>query len=139
LRAIGVASYSIYLWQQLFLDPGKAGFMNVFPQNVILALSTGFASYRLIEAPFLSLKTLLARPPASRRTARPRTHPHAVRETDPAAPLQEFGAPSAAALRSGSGADGPPEGEGLQGSPLLLTAQRPRAGTAILNPSQDSL
>lgn len=61
MRAIGVGSYSLYLWQQVFLNPGKTAFINRFPQNLILACLAAAASYLLIERPFLRLKEKLAR------------------------------------------------------------------------------
>jgi peptidoglycan/LPS O-acetylase OafA/YrhL len=56
LQSIGVASYSLYLWQQLFLDHGQTGFVHRFPQNVVFAVIAAVLSYRLIERPFLALK-----------------------------------------------------------------------------------
>ncbi|HIA54316.1 MAG TPA: acyltransferase [Candidatus Melainabacteria bacterium] len=56
LERIGVMSYSIYLWQQLFLHPHDSSFVQTFPQNVLLAVFVGFLSYRLVETPFLKAK-----------------------------------------------------------------------------------
>ena len=66
LGAIGVGSYSIYLWQQLFLDHDKPGMAHAFPLNVLLAFLAAFLSYRLVERPFLNLKGKLSRQAESR-------------------------------------------------------------------------
>ncbi|MEO7458037.1 MAG: acyltransferase [Gemmatimonadaceae bacterium] len=50
---IGVLSYSIYLWQQLFLNRDGAAQWNAFPLNVILAFAAAIASYYLVEKPAL--------------------------------------------------------------------------------------
>lgn len=56
LGAVGVRSYSLYLWQQLFLNPVQSAWVCTFPQNAIVAVLAGCLSYWLIEQPFLSLK-----------------------------------------------------------------------------------
>jgi peptidoglycan/LPS O-acetylase OafA/YrhL len=56
LVALGIGSYSIYLWQQVFLNPHRDAWFTRFPQNLVLASLLAFASYRLIETPFLRLK-----------------------------------------------------------------------------------
>jgi peptidoglycan/LPS O-acetylase OafA/YrhL len=53
---IGVLSYSLYLWQQLFLDRNSAAWMNAFPQNLLLAVSAALVSYLLLEKPLLKLR-----------------------------------------------------------------------------------
>ena len=54
LVAVGAASYSIYLWQQMFLVPEWAGGWHLStPVAVALALGAGFASRRFVEQPFL--------------------------------------------------------------------------------------
>jgi peptidoglycan/LPS O-acetylase OafA/YrhL len=58
LISIGVLSYSLYLWQQLFLiqwRPVTSVFV-VFPLNILMAFACAAVSYRLIEKPFLQLK-----------------------------------------------------------------------------------
>jgi peptidoglycan/LPS O-acetylase OafA/YrhL len=55
---IGKLSYSIYLWQQIFVfskDPDW-GWVRVFPMDLVFAIAAGVASYYLIERPFLKLK-----------------------------------------------------------------------------------
>jgi peptidoglycan/LPS O-acetylase OafA/YrhL len=58
LVVIGVLSYSIYLWQQLFLIQFRAPVtvLQTFPLNLIMVLMCGAASYHLVEKPFLRLK-----------------------------------------------------------------------------------
>jgi peptidoglycan/LPS O-acetylase OafA/YrhL len=57
LVAIGQRSYSLYIWQQLFLDKYSTLWINRFPQNLIGAIATAIVSYHLIELPFLELRT----------------------------------------------------------------------------------
>lgn len=53
LRAIGLISYSLYLWQQLWLTPG----LNIaLPWALLGAVTTGAASYWLVEQPALRLR-----------------------------------------------------------------------------------
>lgn len=56
--AIGKLSYSLYLWQQLFLGPREGGLQAVrwFPLNLVLTVVFASASYLLIERPALRLK-----------------------------------------------------------------------------------
>lgn len=56
LKVIGLGSYSIYLWQQLFIHPRHQGWIHLFPQNLFLALGAAFLSYWLIETPMNKLK-----------------------------------------------------------------------------------
>lgn len=57
---IGIYSYSIYLWQQLFLEE-KTNWINQFPQNIILVFVCAILSYHVIELPFLKLKSRFSR------------------------------------------------------------------------------
>jgi len=57
---IGVLSYSIYLWQQPFIDRASSAWVHRFPQNIILSFCAALASYYLIEKPFLSLRHRLS-------------------------------------------------------------------------------
>lgn len=57
----GLISYSLYIWQQLFLIPtnmydGKFTYLT-FPLNIILAVVAAHLSYFLFERYFLNLKT----------------------------------------------------------------------------------
>jgi peptidoglycan/LPS O-acetylase OafA/YrhL len=54
---LGVLSYSLYLWQMLFINKFHPCPINRFPINVVLAFAAAVASYYLIERPFLKLKT----------------------------------------------------------------------------------
>jgi len=53
---IGKLSYSLYLWQQLFMHPSSKAAICKFPWNVMGAFATSCASYFLIEARFLKLR-----------------------------------------------------------------------------------
>jgi len=53
---IGLLSYSLYLWQQLFLNRTSSAWVNTFPQNLALAVLTALASYFLLEQPLLKLR-----------------------------------------------------------------------------------
>lgn len=56
LVTIGVGSYSLYLWQQVFLNPGPVEWWNRFPQNLVFTAMFAAISYFLIEQPFLRIK-----------------------------------------------------------------------------------
>ncbi len=53
---LGVLSYSLYLWQQLFLNRQGTWIINSFPLNVVLAIACAWVSHKWIESPFLRLK-----------------------------------------------------------------------------------
>jgi len=53
---IGVISYSLYLWQQLFFNRYSTLAINQFPANLVLAGIAALASYYLIELPCLKLR-----------------------------------------------------------------------------------
>ncbi len=55
LAFIGRLSYSLYLWQQVFLSNSGLWFSD-FPQNIFLTFLVAFASYNIVEKPFLNLK-----------------------------------------------------------------------------------
>jgi peptidoglycan/LPS O-acetylase OafA/YrhL len=55
---VGVLSYSLYLWQQLFLSPTRDDWYCRWPQNIGLALLAAAVSYIFIERPFLRLKEM---------------------------------------------------------------------------------
>ncbi|HJT86882.1 MAG TPA: acyltransferase [Bryobacteraceae bacterium] len=57
----GILSYSLYLWQQMFLDRYSHSSYCAFPLNLILAITLALVSYVLIEAPFLRLRTAIER------------------------------------------------------------------------------
>jgi peptidoglycan/LPS O-acetylase OafA/YrhL len=56
LTYVGVMSYSIYLWQQLFLNAGEAAPATSFPVNVVLVGLAALASYLLVERPARHLR-----------------------------------------------------------------------------------
>jgi peptidoglycan/LPS O-acetylase OafA/YrhL len=53
---VGALSYSLYLWQQLFLNRESSAWINTFPQNLIFAIAAALASYFLLEKPLLKLR-----------------------------------------------------------------------------------
>lgn len=55
---IGALSYSLYLWQNAFLNPDWNAWPAMLPVNLLLAFGMAIASYYAIEQPFLRLKTL---------------------------------------------------------------------------------
>ncbi|MEO7768297.1 MAG: acyltransferase [Ferruginibacter sp.] len=55
INYIGLLSYSIYLWQQLFISKTNY-WINQVPGNIFLILLVATGSYYLIEKPFLNLK-----------------------------------------------------------------------------------
>jgi peptidoglycan/LPS O-acetylase OafA/YrhL len=58
---LGGISYSLYLWQQPFLDRTSSAPWTSFPGNVMLALLLATASFYLVERPFLKLRENQAR------------------------------------------------------------------------------
>ena len=56
LRWIGVMSYSLYLWQQMFLDRYSTRPWTRFPTNLVLALGCASLSYFLVERPVLEFR-----------------------------------------------------------------------------------
>ena len=58
---LGTLSYSLYLWQELFLDPFSGAWFARFPQNLVLTFGAALLSYYLVERPFLGLRTRFRR------------------------------------------------------------------------------
>ena len=56
VRLVGVWSYSLYLWQQLFLDPEPHALIATFPANLLLTFGVAILSYYVIERPSLALR-----------------------------------------------------------------------------------
>ena len=56
---VGTISYSLYLWQQLFLNRTSAAPTAAFPLNLALAAAAALTSYYLIEQPALRLRRRL--------------------------------------------------------------------------------
>ena len=68
---IGWISYSLYLWQQPFLNRASDALIASFPLNILLALSAALASYYLVERPSLQLRKRLEARKARRAPAPP--------------------------------------------------------------------
>ena len=58
---VGVLSYSLYLWQQPFLNRLSRLPVNWFPLNLICVFAAALGSYYLIERPFLELRRRIER------------------------------------------------------------------------------
>ena len=56
---VGVLSYSLYLWQQLFLNRESSTWVCSFPQNLAFAIAAALGSYFLLEKPLLGLRSRL--------------------------------------------------------------------------------
>ncbi len=65
---IGLLSYSLYLWQEPFLNRLGTSLINWFPFNLLLAFGAALGSYYLIEQPFLRLRKRIERFAWSKRT-----------------------------------------------------------------------
>ena len=59
LVKIGVFSYSLYVWQQLFLNPTSPSVLSHLPLNLLLVCAATTFSYFWIEVPFLRLRPRL--------------------------------------------------------------------------------
>ncbi len=57
----GVMSYSIYLWQTLFLDASNQSFLGTPPISILMIAAFASLSYFGVERPTLRLRALLAR------------------------------------------------------------------------------
>lgn len=56
---IGGMSYSLYLWQQPFINRSSSAFIHSFPMNIIATAGAALLSYYLIERPLLRLRVRL--------------------------------------------------------------------------------
>jgi peptidoglycan/LPS O-acetylase OafA/YrhL len=56
---VGVLSYSLYIWQQPFLNRRSDAWFCAFPQNLILAIAMALASYLLLEKPLMKIRSRL--------------------------------------------------------------------------------
>jgi peptidoglycan/LPS O-acetylase OafA/YrhL len=73
LMFVGWISYSLYLWQQLFLNRSSDALVNSFPLNLLLAFAAAIGCYLLVERPSLQArKALEARFFGGRPAPRPR-------------------------------------------------------------------
>jgi peptidoglycan/LPS O-acetylase OafA/YrhL len=75
VASVGVLSYSLYLWQQPFIDRYGHHLWNRFPLNVILAFTVALASYSLIEKPFLAMRHKSPRQAGAVASLRPPAQP----------------------------------------------------------------
>ena len=53
---VGWLSYSLYLWQQPFLNRAGTSIVTTFPLNLVLAITAALASYYAVERPSLRLR-----------------------------------------------------------------------------------
>jgi len=60
---VGVLSYSLYLWQQPFLNRHVDAAVTAFPLNLALAFTAALASYFLVERPLLGVRKRLEKTP----------------------------------------------------------------------------
>jgi peptidoglycan/LPS O-acetylase OafA/YrhL len=70
MKWIGRLSYSLYLWQQLFLLPQATSGMAIlqrFPINLFMIFLCAWLSYHFVERPFIRLGHRLAPPPTQGR------------------------------------------------------------------------
>lgn len=56
VQKLGVMSYSVYLWQQIFLNRNEHTLWTAFPINLGLALACAWATHEAIEKPSLRLR-----------------------------------------------------------------------------------
>jgi peptidoglycan/LPS O-acetylase OafA/YrhL len=72
LRWIGRLSYSLYIWQMLFLPEGPRplGIAQSFPLALLLPLICAASSYYLVEKPMIRMGHRLAAAPGERPSGR---------------------------------------------------------------------
>jgi peptidoglycan/LPS O-acetylase OafA/YrhL len=58
---IGWISYSLYLWQQPFLNRASTSMVAAFPLNIVCAVALAVASYYIVERPALRLRKSIER------------------------------------------------------------------------------
>lgn len=85
MRRIGVLSYSLYLWQQIFLQPSWPFIWWLAP---VAALAVAMVSYGVIERPFLRLRGVV-----ERRWNRARAVSSAMQQPAPAPTVGTAGPP----------------------------------------------
>jgi peptidoglycan/LPS O-acetylase OafA/YrhL len=66
---VGVLSYSLYLWQQPFLNHYTAAPPTSFPLNILLVAAASWLSYRLVETPFMNWRKRIERAVMRRQRA----------------------------------------------------------------------
>ncbi|MGJ4927440.1 acyltransferase family protein [Bradyrhizobium sp. HKCCYLS2038] len=62
-QRLGLASYSIYLWQQVFTAKPIFYLQDSFPQYLVLALTASWLSFRFVEAPLIEIGRRLSSGP----------------------------------------------------------------------------
>jgi peptidoglycan/LPS O-acetylase OafA/YrhL len=62
LSYLGKLSYSLYLWQQIFMNHFGTNVVQSFPLNVALSFCCSLASYYLIELPMMGMRRRLRAP-----------------------------------------------------------------------------
>jgi peptidoglycan/LPS O-acetylase OafA/YrhL len=70
LKWVGRLSYSLYLWQQLFLVPDPSSKLFLFqrlPLSLVMVVLMAWMSYEFLERPFIRLGHRLAPPPTDGR------------------------------------------------------------------------
>ena len=60
---LGTLSYSLYLWQEPFLNSWSRDWFTTWPVNLVLAFACALVSFYLIEKPFMKLKRHLSSSP----------------------------------------------------------------------------
>ena len=68
---MGWISYSLYLWQQPFLNRGSAAAVAAFPLNIVLTVGLALSSYFLVERPTLQFRKWLEQRHRRRQIAPP--------------------------------------------------------------------
>jgi peptidoglycan/LPS O-acetylase OafA/YrhL len=63
VAAVGTLSYSLYLWQQPFLNRASNLFIAAFPLNIVFAVGAALLSYHFVERPALKMGRRLGRNP----------------------------------------------------------------------------
>lgn len=76
--AVGVGSYSIYLWQQIFLNRTGDWSVHSFPAALIAVAAAATLSYFLVERPFMRLRETLERAWAARGRSKLEARPEDV-------------------------------------------------------------
>jgi peptidoglycan/LPS O-acetylase OafA/YrhL len=66
---LGTLSYSLYLWQEPFLNQYAKSQVNTFPLNLVLAFTCAVASFYLVEQPFLAWRDRRSRARKERAAA----------------------------------------------------------------------
>lgn len=96
VATVGAMSYSLYIWQQLFLNRREALWYTTFPQSGLLVIALAAASYYLVEQPCLRIRDRLEEKPQAPPST-PELAPLAVAE------LTTVVKPAARAKAAGAG------------------------------------